>query len=102
MALHQQSINKSVIDEEDLPSSVTDNLNLVNDEVSIITHCLKIADIDRSNTVPSILPCKIIEMIKKDQSVNILYKVASLNGIISDSFSSSDFIDLSETVSADL
>jgi hypothetical protein len=63
---------------------------------------LKIANVDRSNMAPSILPCKIIEVIRKEESFNTIYKVASLYGIISDSFSSSDFIDLSETVSTEL
>ncbi len=63
---------------------------------------LKIADVDRSNTAPSILPCKIIEIIRKEESFNTLYKVATVDGIISDSFSSTDFMDLSQTVSADL
>jgi len=63
---------------------------------------LKIADVDRSNTAPSILPCKIIEIFTKEESFNNLYKVASLHGIITDLFSSSDFIDLSETISAEL
>ncbi len=63
---------------------------------------LKIANVDRSNTAPSILPCKIIQIITKEETSNIMYKVASSNGIISDSFSSSDFIDLSDTLSAEL
>lgn len=63
---------------------------------------LKIASVDRSNTAPAILPCKIIEMIVKEEYINTLYKVTTLHGIIIDFFRSSDFIDLSETVSADL
>ncbi len=63
---------------------------------------LKIANVDRSNMAPSILPCKIIQVLTKEESLNTVYKVATLYGIISDSFSSSNFIDLSETVSAEL
>ena len=63
---------------------------------------LKIAEVDRSNTAPSVLPCKIIEIMKRDGSSGSLYKVATVDGIISDAFSSADFIDLNETVSADL
>ena len=51
---------------------------------------------------PSILPCKIIEIIKKEESLQTMYKVACLYGIIVDLFSSADFMDLSETISADL
>jgi hypothetical protein len=63
---------------------------------------LKIADVDRSNIAPSTLPCKIIQVTRKEESSNMIYKVASLYGIISDSFASSDFTDLSETISAEL
>lgn len=63
---------------------------------------LKIANVDRSNIAPSILPCKIIEILTKEESQKTFYKVATVHGIISDSFSSSDFTDLSETVSAEL
>jgi hypothetical protein len=63
---------------------------------------LKIADVDRSNMAPSILPCKIIQVFTKEESLNKVYQVATLYGIISDSFSSSDFTDLSNTVSAEL
>ncbi|CAF4168027.1 unnamed protein product, partial [Rotaria sordida] len=63
---------------------------------------LKIADVDRSNTAPSILPCKIIEIIKKDDPFNVFYKLATQDGIISELFSSSEFMDLTQTVSSDL
>ncbi|CAF2069909.1 unnamed protein product, partial [Rotaria magnacalcarata] len=63
---------------------------------------LKIADVDRSNTASSILPCKIVETITKEEYINTMYKVASLNGIITNLFSASDLTDLSETISADL
>jgi len=63
---------------------------------------LKIAIVDRSNTAPSILPCKIVSIITKDDNMNIMYKVATLNGIITDSFSSTSFMDLSNTLSAEL
>jgi len=51
---------------------------------------------------PSILPCKIIQVVIHQESFNTLYKVTTLHGIITDSFSSSDFVDLSETVSVEL
>ncbi|CAF4877736.1 unnamed protein product, partial [Rotaria sp. Silwood1] len=63
---------------------------------------LKIADVDRSNTAPSILPCKIIKIIKKDDPINVFYKLATQDGIISELFSSSEFMDLTQTVSSDL
>ena len=63
---------------------------------------LKIADVDRSNTAPSILPCKIVRIIQKDGASDTMYKVTSLNGVITDAFSSSDFVDLSNTLSAEL
>ncbi|CAM4828642.1 unnamed protein product, partial [Rotaria magnacalcarata] len=166
--IYEQSNNKSIINEEDLPSSINSYLNSDNDEViynndasqasftdipvplSLINVTesddnhgshkrvrdeaeknyirtaerqmknyqralkkqkgfqvndivgLKIADVDRSNTAPSILPCKIFKIIIKKDSLTTLYKMATVNGIITDAFSSSDFIDLSETLSADL
>lgn len=63
---------------------------------------LKIADVDRSNTAPFILPCKIIQIIKKDDPINVLYKLAIQAGVINELFSSPEFMDLTETVSADL
>ncbi|CAF2086643.1 unnamed protein product [Rotaria magnacalcarata] len=204
LQLHQQSINKTIIDEEELPESLADNFNLNDHSVRINIHCLlvtnihlysfsklidnnseyadacspipilssntyllqndkndhlcheyghfclangrlrntndhlyygtghfchknerqlnnyqrglkkqkvfqvgdivvlKIADVDRSNTAPSILPCKIVETITKEENINTMYKVASLNGIITNLFSASDFTDLSETISTDL
>ncbi|CAF4221896.1 unnamed protein product [Rotaria magnacalcarata] len=51
---------------------------------------------------PSILPCRIVQVFEKEESLNTTYKVATLYGIISDSFASSDFTDLSKTVSAEL
>ncbi|CAM4847562.1 unnamed protein product [Rotaria magnacalcarata] len=184
LQLHQQSINKTIIDEEELPESLADNFNLndhslidnnseyadacspipilssntyllQNDKNDHLCHeyghfclangrlrntndhlyygtghfchknerqlnnyqrglkkqkvfqvgdivVLKIADVDRSNTAPSILPCKIVETITKEENINTMYKVASLNGIITNLFSASDFTDLSETISTDL
>ncbi|CAF3436338.1 unnamed protein product [Rotaria socialis] len=63
---------------------------------------LKIANVDRSNMAPSILPCRIVQVLTKEESLNTTYKVATLYGIISDSFSSSDFTDLSKTISSEL
>ena len=63
---------------------------------------LQIADVDRSNTAPSILPCKVVRIKTKDDSLDTLYTVASLHGIIADSFLSSAFVDLSQTTSVDL
>ncbi len=59
---------------------------------------LKIVNVDRSNTSASILPCKIIKIIQKGESSKKLCKVANLNRIISEYFSSSDLIDLSKNV----
>ncbi|CAF1963600.1 unnamed protein product, partial [Rotaria magnacalcarata] len=142
--IYEQSNNKSIINEEDLPSSINSYLNSDNDEflfsISINSNhgshkrvrdeaeknCirtaerqmknyqralkkqkvfqvndivgLKIADVDRSNTASSILPCKIFKIIIKKDSLTTLYKMATVNGIITDAFSSSDLIDLSETL----
>ncbi|CAF1532838.1 unnamed protein product [Adineta ricciae] len=63
---------------------------------------LKISDADRSNTAPIVLPYKIIEIIEKDDSANVFYRLATQDGIISELFSSLDFMDLTQTVSADL
>lgn len=63
---------------------------------------LKISEVDRSNTSPSILPCKIIMITDKDDSYDVKYKLATLHGIINDFFPSIDLIDLSQTVSAEL
>ncbi|CAF1472481.1 unnamed protein product [Adineta steineri] len=63
---------------------------------------LKIANVDRSNMAPSILPCRVIQVLASEESLNTTYKVATFYGVISDSFSSSDFTDLSQTVSAEL
>ncbi|CAF5146047.1 unnamed protein product, partial [Rotaria magnacalcarata] len=49
-----------------------------------------------------ILPCRIVQVFEKEESLNTTYKVATLYGIISDSFASSDFTELSKTVSAEL
>ncbi|CAF3798969.1 unnamed protein product [Rotaria sp. Silwood1] len=115
LQIHQQTENKSIINEEELPTSIIDDLNFerqlknyqqrlkrqkvyqINDIVG-----LKIAEVDRSNTAPSILPCKIIEVIRKEESLNTLYKLVTVDGIITDLFSSTDLIDLSETISAEL
>ncbi|CAF1449868.1 unnamed protein product, partial [Rotaria sordida] len=55
---------------------------------------LKISEVDRSNTSPSILPCKIIDVSYKDESCGLQYKLATLHGKITDWFSSLDLIDL--------
>ncbi|CAF3750245.1 unnamed protein product [Rotaria sp. Silwood1] len=170
LQIHQQTENKSIINEEELPTSIIDDLNFGNEEF-IEDDCLcdatfsktlvlssdinkfeskelnnhdshkrirdeaeknyirtaerqlknyqqrlkrqkvyqindivglKIAEVDRSNTAPSILPCKIIEVIRKEESLNTLYKLVTVDGIITDLFSSTDLIDLSETISAEL
>jgi hypothetical protein len=63
---------------------------------------LKINDVDRSNMAPSILPCKIVQIIEKEHFTNTLYNVATVNGIITDSFSATDFVDLSQTISSEI
>ncbi|CAF5049195.1 unnamed protein product, partial [Rotaria magnacalcarata] len=63
---------------------------------------LKIADVDRTNTSASTLPCKIIQIIEKDDSSTMFYQVATLDGIIKELFLSIAFVDLSQTVAADL
>ncbi|CAF4388668.1 unnamed protein product [Rotaria magnacalcarata] len=53
---------------------------------------LKITDVDRTDTSPTILPCKIVD--SKDQDGETLYNVATMNGIIKESFQSAVFLDL--------
>ncbi|CAM4977148.1 unnamed protein product [Rotaria socialis] len=45
LQLHQQSINKTIIDEEDIPESLADNLNLNDHSVRINIHCLLFTNI---------------------------------------------------------
>ncbi|CAF4874605.1 unnamed protein product, partial [Rotaria socialis] len=63
---------------------------------------LKISEVERTNTSPSILPCKIVDVLTKEDSSCLQYKLATLDEIINDWFSSVDIIDLSETLSAEL
>ncbi|CAF2943804.1 unnamed protein product [Rotaria sp. Silwood2] len=53
---------------------------------------LKVSDVDRTNTSSTILPCKIVDL--KDYDGEILYNVATINGIIEQSFQSTAFLDL--------
>ncbi|CAF5046794.1 unnamed protein product [Rotaria sp. Silwood1] len=53
---------------------------------------LKLSDVDRTNTSSTILPCKIVDL--KDHDGEILYNVATINGIIEESFQSTAFLDL--------
>lgn len=63
---------------------------------------VKIAKVDRSNTAPSILPCKIVRIqSKRDNHMNSYY-LATRDGIISNAFTSTDLIDLTRTTSAEL
>ncbi|CAF1292393.1 unnamed protein product [Rotaria sordida] len=68
----------------------------------IRTAGLKISEVDRSNTSPSILPCKIIDISYRDESSDLQYKLATLDGKINDWFLSLDLIDLSDTLSTEL
>lgn len=63
---------------------------------------IKIADVDRSNTAPSILPVKIIEKQIVDDSLQVRYRVTSDIGIIADTYLPTDLIDLTDTVSLKL
>ncbi len=56
---------------------------------------LKVSDVDRTNTSSTILPCKIIN--SKDQAGEKLYHVATMNGIIQESFQSTVFLDLTSS-----
>ncbi|CAF4625883.1 unnamed protein product, partial [Rotaria sp. Silwood2] len=53
---------------------------------------LKVSDVDRTNTSSTILPCKIIE--KYFQNNEMLYMVATQNGIIKERFNPMAFLDL--------
>ncbi|CAF4752695.1 unnamed protein product, partial [Rotaria sp. Silwood2] len=53
---------------------------------------LKVSDVDRTNTSSTILPCKIIE--KYSQNNEMLYMVATQNGIIKERFNPMAFLDL--------
>lgn len=63
---------------------------------------VKIAKVDRSNTAPSILPCKIIRIESKSDNQSKKYSLACRDGIISSAFISNDLIDLTETTSTEL
>ncbi|CAF2918564.1 unnamed protein product [Rotaria sp. Silwood2] len=52
----------------------------------------KISQVDRTNTSPTILPCKIIE--KSFDKGDILYTVATQNGVIKERFNSMMLLDL--------
>jgi hypothetical protein len=56
---------------------------------------LKVSDVDRTNTSSTILPCKITN--SKDQDGETLYKVATKNGNIQESFQSTVFLDLTSS-----
>lgn len=62
----------------------------------------KIANVDRSNTAPSILPCKIIDIVAGVTTNSTQYRVATEIGIITGSFAASDLSDLNETLSSGL
>ncbi|CAF1544076.1 unnamed protein product [Rotaria sordida] len=53
---------------------------------------LKVSDVDRTNTSSTILPCKIVD--SKDQDGEVFYNVATMNGIIKESFQSIVFLDI--------
>jgi hypothetical protein len=53
---------------------------------------LKVCDVDRTNTSSTILPCKVVNT--HDQDGEVLYTVATKNGIIKETFPSTMFLDL--------
>ncbi|CAF4580555.1 unnamed protein product [Rotaria socialis] len=53
---------------------------------------LKVSDVNRTNTSSTILPCKIVD--SKCQDGETFYYVATMNGIIKESFQSTVFLDL--------
>ncbi|CAM4953460.1 unnamed protein product [Rotaria socialis] len=53
---------------------------------------LKVSDVDRTNTSSTILSCKIVD--SKCQDGETFYNVATVNGIIKESFQSTVFLDL--------
>ena len=61
---------------------------------------LKISNVDRSNTAPSILPCKIISTDVGLTTNDIKYRLTTETGTINSSFTASDLIDLNETSSS--
>lgn len=63
---------------------------------------LKIANVDRSNTAPSILPCRIIEIVAGITTSTIKFRVATETGIINTTFLGSDLINLEKTLSTTL
>jgi hypothetical protein len=56
---------------------------------------LKVSDVDCTNTSSTILPCKIIN--SKDQDGETLYNVATMSGIIQESYQSTVFLDLTSS-----
>ena len=63
---------------------------------------LKIANADRSNTAPSILPCKIIDLLAGNTTNSMKYKLSTETGVITGSFMASDMVDLNDTLSTTL
>lgn len=63
---------------------------------------VKIAKVDRSNTAPSILPCKIIRIASNPNNHQNKFYLASPDGIISNAFTTTDLIDLTQTTSTEL
>ncbi|CAF4610674.1 unnamed protein product, partial [Didymodactylos carnosus] len=62
---------------------------------------LKIDKVDRTNTTPRILPCKVVS-IQSASDDTVLYKVCTLTGVLSVAFSIHDLLDLSKCNFADL
>ncbi|CAF1176410.1 unnamed protein product [Rotaria sordida] len=109
LQIHQQMNNKSIINEEELPTSIMDDLNSANEEL-IEDDCL----CDANFSKPLVFSSDINKFESKDSNhdshkrirdeaeQNYIRTAATVDGIITDLFSSTDFIDLSETISAEL
>ena len=61
---------------------------------------LKVSDVSRTNTSPTILPCEVIDKYSKNDET--LYTVATQNGIIKERFDQMTLLDLTTASSASL
>ncbi|CAF5059142.1 unnamed protein product, partial [Rotaria sp. Silwood1] len=62
--------------------------------------CLKVSDVDRTNTASTILPCKMVD--KYSKNAEVMHIIATQNGIIKEHFDSAAFLDLTNANSASL
>ncbi|CAF1669772.1 unnamed protein product, partial [Didymodactylos carnosus] len=62
---------------------------------------LKIDKVDRTNTTPKILPCKVVS-IQSSSDENVTYKLCTIQGILSNRYTAPDLLDLNKCGFEDL